>query len=127
MKTLTSPNVVLGVQVKPFNRSPDLTIHRFRVYKREPISLLEPEAQKLNYNFQIEGDEGEKLVLRILMNEDGTFKRGSYHSNENFDSEIAEYLVKALVQKLGLPVKDFTKLPLKLIAITQAQFNPEEN
>ncbi len=127
MKTLSTPNVILGVQLNPFHRPPDLMLYRFRVYTREKISILTPEAQKLNSNYQIEGEDGEKLVVRIFKNEDGSFQRGSYYLLNSFDSEIAEYLVKALVQKLGLKAKDFNQLPLKQVYIPQTYPNPENN
>ena len=127
MKTQSTPNVILGIQLNPFDSPPDFTIYRFRVYKREKISILTHEAQKLNSNFQIEGEDGEKLVVRIFKNEDGSFQRGSYYSLNNFDAEIAEYLVKALVQKLGLKTKDFNQLPLKQVYVPQTQLNPKNN
>lgn len=127
MKTISTPNVILGVQLNPFDRPPDFTLYRFRVYEREKISILTTEAQKLNSNFQIEGEDGEKLVVRIFKYEDGSFHRGSYYSFQNFDAEMAEYLVKALIQKLGLRTKDYNHLPLKQVYIPQTHSNPNNN
>ena len=127
MKTTSTPNVILGVQLNPFERPPDFILYRFRVYTREKISILTPEAQKLNINFQIEGEDGEKLVVRIFKYEDGSFQRGSYYSLQNFDTEMAEYLVKALIQKLGIRTKDYNHLQLKQVYLPQTHPNPKNN
>ncbi len=129
MRKSSTPNFILGVQLKAFDRPPDFTIYRFRVYMRERITILSLEAQKLNLNFQIEGENEEKLVVRIFKNVDGSFQRGSYYSLKVFDKEIAEYLVKALIQKLHLRVPNFNDVQLKQVYIAQEKtnFNIERN
>jgi hypothetical protein len=112
-----TPNVLLGIQHKPFDKPPTLELHRYRIYERGKISIIPPEDQKLNLNYQIEGSQNEKLVVRLFKNKEGVLYRGSYYSINEFDSELAEYLIRALIQKLKIPSIDIPVLPLKKIIL----------
>lgn len=127
MESQTPENVLIGIQHIEFKKPPIFSINRFQVHDRGKLKLLTPKDQQLNLNYQIEGTKYEKLVVRIFKKEDGSFNRGSYYSTLNFDSEIAEYLVKALIQKLNLKVDSYNQLRLKRIIVAEEYTNPNKN
>ena len=91
----------LGISLTEPKEGPIFKIHRFKVFNREPLHLLEPHKRKRNRNFQINGDKpSEKIVVRVFMDEEMRIYKSRYYYLPGLDQETAFYLVMALLEKL---------------------------
>lgn len=79
--------------------------------------MLTPADQRMNKNFQIEGRKNEKLIVRVFYNEIGVVKKVRYYTWEIFDEEMADYLVKALLFKIGKSNIDYCNINIKRIGL----------
>lgn len=92
----------LGISLSEPKTKPCFKIHRFSVYQRESLALLEPEVQKRNLNYQINGaSEFEKIVVRVFLDECGQIYKSRYYFLEGMDNEMAHYLALELIHLLS--------------------------
>lgn len=91
----------VGINLTEPTNSPIFKIHRFRVFGRESLVLLEPHMQRRNLNFQIYGDfPSERIVIRVFFNEVKQVYKTRYYHLQGLDSELVNYLVMAFLEKL---------------------------
>ena len=77
-----------------------LKIHRFKVYDAGNYHLLSPEEQSRNRNYQINGNEDEKIVVRIFFNLKKELHKARYYYLNGMDKELAKYLSLELIARL---------------------------
>ena len=86
-----------GMFVFEPDKKPTHKIYRFRIYDRGINPLLMPERQRKNMNFQVCGNRGEFLVLRIYFDAQQHIQDVRCYFFPDFDFEMAEYISRALV------------------------------
>lgn len=102
-----------GISLSPPKGKEIYTIHRFKIYDAGKHDLLDANDRRKNVNFNIIGEENERLVLRLFMNESMEFYKGRYYFLNEMDPEMCQYLVLELVRRLKLKYKFTTNFELK--------------
>lgn len=90
-------------------------IHRFSVTDAGRHHLLSPESQAQNRNYQIIGEEDEKLVVRIFFNEKKQLHKARYYFLSGMDKELAKWLTLELMERLKMQFKFAKEFELKEI------------
>lgn len=96
---------------------PILQLHRFNIYKQDKNPFLEPEKQIRNLNFIICGDENEFLSVRVYLDEEIKVDNVRCFYCQGFDSELADYLTKGLIQWLNKKYSNSRNIKYKQITL----------
>ena len=104
----------IGIIGSKFKCEPVDRIHRFAVYNRGKFDLLPIDEQVKNINYQINGGEGEQVVVRLWKNEQGFYKCRYFHS-KGIDKELAGLLAREWVKRLQIQFKFSNEFELKEI------------
>jgi hypothetical protein len=89
----------LGIRLSKFAEKPIYKLYRFNVFDAGHVPYIHPESSRRNFNFQIEGESNEKLVVRIFLNKEFKIIRCKYFHLETFDTELAYYLTLIILEK----------------------------
>ena len=92
--------VLLGFHFGPRKLTLVGKIHRFSVYDAGKIDVLPPENRSRNINFQIEGNNTEKLVIRVFYHRKYQIKKVLFYYLKDFDNETVAYIVKEQLKRL---------------------------
>ena len=104
----------IGIQGSEFKTKPIDTIYRFKVFNRGKFELLSFDDQVNNFNYQINGEENEQVVIRLWKNEK-VIHKGRYFYSKQIDEELAEYLAKEWISRLKTQLVFAKDFELKLI------------
>lgn len=90
---------LVGIQLNAFKTKPVFEFDRWKAYSLPPIKEIE--GHPLLRNFQVNGNEDEKIVVRTWLNHNLEIERIRYYYLTSTDPELAEYLVKILIQHIA--------------------------
>jgi hypothetical protein len=91
---------LLGIRISPFDQPPILKINNWKVYDAGKVDSLPPEERKLNFNYQIERGDSEKILIRIYLDSEGRKINKIKYYYITCDSELAYYLMMEFIKRL---------------------------
>lgn len=89
----------VGIQLNAFKTKPIFEFDRWNAFALPPIKEIENHPHHRNY--QINGNEQEKIVVRTWLNKNLEIERIRYYYLTTTDPELAGCLVKILIQHIA--------------------------
>lgn len=110
--------VLIGIQLNPYKSKPIFEFDRWEVFAIPANKIIVDNQYHRNY--QINGNVTEKIVVRTWLNRNKEINKIRYYYLNSTDPELAEYLVRILIQRISgkypiatsLSWKDITPLQI---------------